>query len=1182
MGKGELTGQLKTQTDANCNVTKYEYNALNQVRKTTTPGDATIPSNTLTYQYDKLGRLAIQTDSTGLIETFSCDNQGRLLSKTQQNADESEKNTTSTRYDKNGNARFATDGNGNTSENTYDELSRLKTASTTVNGVTKVTTYGYDADGNQTTVTDWRGNVSTNVYDALNRLIEKRDPYAVIQKLEYNKNNIQVKSFDALGNETKYLYDRNNRLIATADPEGHTTSQYYDDVGNIIAKNDGRNITTTYNYDEFNRLVSVENAKSEMTSYSYDLNGNMLTQTDGNGNTTTFEYNAANLLKRKIDQGGKAGSAYINAKTESYTYYTDGNMKNMTDRNGVTTSYAYDVFGRLTAQNTGKLAIGYTYDRNGNQLTVTDGTGTTTRVYDEQNRVVSKTVPVFGKTAYTYDGIEPNGGYSETTTDPKGNVVKKVYDKAGRLANVIAGGDKTTYIYNNDGSRKSVIYNSGAKEEYTYYNDGLVKTLINKKADGTVIDSYTYTYDAAHNQVTKSDSKGLTSYTYDSLERLESVTEPNGRVSGYTFDAAGNRLTETVSISTSAAITTYSYNEQNRLEKTVTNDGGSTVTVNYAYDNNGNMISKSTETAKPVDPTATGTFNLYKAGTTTGSAVVLYRYDAFNQLIEAVTDDKTEKYVYNGDGYRVAKNDNGNITNYLYEADKVILETDDSGNQTAQNVYGLNLISRTSNLDKLYYMYNGHADVTALIAANGTVAASYYYDAFGNILEQSGNTSNNITYAGYQYDSETGLYYLNSRYYDSKVARFLSEDTYTGNPNDPLSLNHYTYCHNEPIMYTDPTGHWEAGDENLSSEDQQAIIEATDDWNDAKDRGDQAGMDAAHKRAKEIRDNAANRGSTDSGDSSGNSGSSSSGSSESSSSSSSSASKALAKAIDQMISSNGYPNDKQRADLPTKTGYNKDTNDLTDNSNYTNDLLIYLETISITTSATNLDDYINSYYNGLATVALCVESPNPNSRDCGDVETGTDGKPAINTGHTFLRIDDGYGNVTYIGLAAKEKGAGMLLGAYDVEGWITEDSNHKWDTAEVFTLNSCQFQDLKEYINDKRENVPQYDIDDFNCTSFALDALTNGAGLHICNIQVYEHDWQVPQNASELLGKVYPQYPGLLINAAVARLDSYYGYTPGDAAQDIKNRIGGKYITFTNGYVIEHSGQSTSIGSRSK
>ena len=85
-------------------------------------------------------------------------------------------------------------------------------------------------------------------------------------------------------------------------------------------------------------------------------------------------------------------------------------------------------------------------------------------------------------------------------------------------------------------------------------------------------------------------------------------------------------------------------------------------------------------------------------------------------------------------------------------------------------------------------MYNSHADVTALLDSTGAIVATYYYDAFGNIVEQTGNVNNNITYAGYQYDKETGLYYLNARMYDPVTARFLQEDTYRGQANDPLSL----------------------------------------------------------------------------------------------------------------------------------------------------------------------------------------------------------------------------------------------------------------------------------------------------------------------------------------------------------------------------------------------------------
>ena len=828
----DLAGRILEQTDGNGNTTTFEYNALGKVRKTAAPGDSTIPSITATSQYDEMGQLKQQSNSMGRVDLYTYDNQGRQLSHTEKKSDNTQAITTHSNYDLNGNKYSETDGNGNVKTYKYDSLNRLVAAETTVGGRKKTTTCTYDANGNKTSETDWLGNTSTNVYDALNRLIEKRDAYTTIQKLEYNKNSKQIKSTDALGNETRYIYDKNNRLIATIDPEGHTTSQSYDDVGNIIAKTDGRNITTTYRFDEFNRLAEVINPKSEKTTYTYDFNGNKLTQTDGNGNTTSYEYNAANKVIRKIDQGGRIGTpgkyTYLEAKTEKYTYLADGSMGTKTDRNGKQTLYAYDIHGRLTRKAIGETAITYTYDNNDNQLTMTDKTGTTARTYDEENRVITKKAPGFGTTTYTYDNSEGGGLYSETAEDFKHNLTKKVYDKAGRLYEVISGKKTTTYEYYGNGSRKTVTYSDGAKEEYTYYKDGLNKTLTNKKADGTVIDTYSYTYDEAHNQTSKTDRKGTTNYSYDSLNRLEKVTEPNGRTTGYTFDKAGNRLTETILAGAVSVTTTYTYNEQNRLVSTVKRSGAETTTDTYRFDNNGNIVSKTAETVKPVATSVSGGFSLEKSGQSTTSNVTNYKFDVWNQLVKTTAGKKTATYSYNAEGYRVSKTENERTTNYLYEADKVVLETDVEGNETARNIYGLNLLTRTAQNDTMNYMYNGHGDVTALVGENGAIQATYYYDAFGNITEQTGDVNNNITYAGYQYDKETDLYYLNARYYDSKTARFLSEDTYTGNTNDPLSLNLYTYCHNEPMMYVDPSGHWQESDKNLIQSARIAISQLTD------------------------------------------------------------------------------------------------------------------------------------------------------------------------------------------------------------------------------------------------------------------------------------------------------------------------------------------------------------------
>ena len=248
------------------------------------------------------------------------------------------------------------------------------------------------------------------------------------------------------------------------------------------------------------------------------------------------------------------------------------------------------------------------------------------------------------------------------------------------------------------------------------------------------------------------------------------------------------------------------------------------------------MLSKAKESTKPADAATTGSFNIYTMGTNTEKEAAMYSYDVWNQLVKTVEGDKKVQYSYNGDGLRVGKTINGQLTRYLYEADKVVLEVDGNNNQIAKNTYGTNLLTRTVDGETLNYMYNGHGDVTALLGIDGTIKASYYYDAFGNILEQTGAVNNNITFAGYQYDKETDLYYLNARYYDAKIARFMTEDTYRGQASDPLSLNLYTYCKNEPLMYWDPSGHktmtWEGYVREVS--DSEAAKAASEGWADFK------------------------------------------------------------------------------------------------------------------------------------------------------------------------------------------------------------------------------------------------------------------------------------------------------------------------------------------------------------
>ena len=115
-----------------------------------------------------------------------------------------------------------------------------------------------------------------------------------------------------------------------------------------------------------------------------------------------------------------------------------------------------------------------------------------------------------------------------------------------------------------------------------------------------------------------------------------------------------------------------------------------------------------------------------------------------------------------------------------------------------------------------YYRTNIQGDIEGIYNSNGTLVVSYSYDAWGNILSTTGTLADTVgetnpfRYRGYYYDTETGLYYVSSRYYDPEIGRFLNADeaTYLGASGTILGYNLFAYCENNPVNYEDPTGNW--------------------------------------------------------------------------------------------------------------------------------------------------------------------------------------------------------------------------------------------------------------------------------------------------------------------------------------------------------------------------------------
>ena len=141
--------------------------------------------------------------------------------------------------------------------------------------------------------------------------------------------------------------------------------------------------------------------------------------------------------------------------------------------------------------------------------------------------------------SYAYDRI----GNIVKVTDLKGNGVEYTYDKSSRLETVTCGGKTTAYSYDDNGRRSSITYEGGVSENYSYDRDNRLITLTNMKPNGGRLSEFSYTYDLAGRQITKTDLYGTTDYEYDKAGRITKVATP-GKTTVYSYDKAGNSVSQ--------------------------------------------------------------------------------------------------------------------------------------------------------------------------------------------------------------------------------------------------------------------------------------------------------------------------------------------------------------------------------------------------------------------------------------------------------------------------------------------------------------------------------------------------------------------------------------------------------------------------------------------------------------
>ena len=300
--------------------------------------------------------------------------------------------------------------------------------------------------------------------------------------------------------------------------------------------------------------------------------------------------------------------------------------------------------------------------------------------------------------------------------------------------------------------------------------------------------SYGYTYDNMGNIATYTDANGTVTYTYDAQGQLLSAADGTTTYT-YTYDTVGNILT--------ANGHTYAYGNADWKDLLTAYDG-ETIT----YDGIGNPLS-------------------YYNGTRW-----TFTWEDGRQLATATDGTTNVSYTYDSDGIRTSKTVNGVKHTYVYASGKLLRET--YGDTTLDFFYSTSgqPYALSYNGTVYYYITNLQGDVMSIVDGTGAVVAEYEYDPYGNIISATGELAevNPLRYRGYVFDSECSLYYLQSRYYDPSIGRFLNADSYASTGQGVLGNNMFAYCNNNPVRRMDPTGcFWS----ELLQELQNAINEAT-------------------------------------------------------------------------------------------------------------------------------------------------------------------------------------------------------------------------------------------------------------------------------------------------------------------------------------------------------------------
>ena len=536
---------------------------------------------------------------------------------------------------------------------------------------------------------------------------------------------------------------------------------------------------------------------------------------------------------KTVDQSAAAGT-WVSLGTYDFTQGNAAKLELFQAADGKVAADGVKLVRDLTDDvDAEKHHFRYAYDLNDN-LSLIDDLSPGAEVdkytisYTGLNRVSRITETLAGQektnTAYTYD---PND-QPETITHPD-QYSKYTYDLREKVKSVSVGTSPTdtdpkvtSYAYTDRGEALRETKDNGNTVDHTYFLDGAVKTSAEKKADGTLVASHTYAYDANGNKAQDTAKKmnadnhsayleSTTEYTYDPVDRIaKSVKTGNGAATEtFVHDDNANVVQQTVG----GTPTDFRY-DRNRLQTSTT--AGSVTSFNY-------------------DP-------LGRQESTSHDGQVVSRsiYDGFDHVAESQQRDadgtmKSTKYTFDPLDRTRSKTADGKTTDYRYLGlSQEVLTEEVAGKLTKSYQYSpwgqrLSQVKHNENgtTEDAYYGYNSHTDVETLTDGSGNTKATYGYTAYGNddsseftgidkpdAADPTKEEYNSYRYNAKRWDAGSGTYDMGFRDYDPGLNRFTSRDMYNGAladmglGSDPFTGNRYAFTGGNPISNVEVDGHW--------------------------------------------------------------------------------------------------------------------------------------------------------------------------------------------------------------------------------------------------------------------------------------------------------------------------------------------------------------------------------------